>query len=151
MKHPIRVSRGHMGDLEAAALNCGNKKLQERFEEMKKDPGFEIVDNPKPDEFLQDLSIMFMYANSPPTIPDLNIPKLTTVQDVIDKAMVFDPALENADPAIVTSKVIPFAELNDIDLEDMYQYQYPKNVKWLIEIRKDFIEKHHPEELTKGE
>lgn len=76
---------------------------------------------------------------------------MSTVQDLIDKAMVFDPALENADPAIVTSKVIPFAELKDTDLEDMYQYEYPKNVKWLIEIRRDFIEKHHPEELNKRE
>ena len=76
---------------------------------------------------------------------------MTTVQDVIDKAMVFDPALENADPSIVTSKLIPFCELNDEDLEDMYQYEYPKNVKWLIEIRRDFIERLHPEELIKGE
>ena len=72
---------------------------------------------------------------------------MPTVQDVIDKAMVFDPALENADPAIVTHRQIPFNELSDKDLEDMYQYEYPQNVKWLIEIRKDFIEKHHPEEL----
>ena len=73
---------------------------------------------------------------------------MPTVQDVIDKAMVFDPALENADPAIVACKTIPFAELKDDDLEDMYQYEYPKNVKWLIEIRRDFIEKYHPEELN---
>lgn len=76
---------------------------------------------------------------------------MPTVQDVIDKAMVFDPALENADPAIVACKTIPFSDLSDSDLEDMYRYEYPKNVKWLIEIRRDFIEKHHPEELTKGE
>jgi hypothetical protein len=72
---------------------------------------------------------------------------MPTVQDVIDKAIVFDPALENADPAIIAHRVIPFAELKDSDLEDIYQYEYPKNVEWLIKIRKDFIEKHHPEEL----
>lgn len=62
-RSPIRVSRGHMGDLEAASLNCGNPDIQERFEKMKNDPGFEIVDDSKPGEFLQDLSIMFMYPN----------------------------------------------------------------------------------------
>ena len=75
---------------------------------------------------------------------------MTTVQDVIDKAMVFDPALENADPAIMAHRQIPFNELSDSDLENMYQYKYPQNVKWLIEIRRDFIEKNHPEELAKG-
>lgn len=72
---------------------------------------------------------------------------MPTVDEVIAKAMVFDPALENADPAIVSSRVIPFAELKNEDLEDMYQYNYPQNVQWLISIRKDFIEKYHPEEL----
>jgi len=72
---------------------------------------------------------------------------MPTVDEVIAKAMVFDPALENADPAILTHRQIPYSELSDEDLEDMYQYKYPQNVKWLIEIRKDFIEKHHPEEL----
>ena len=60
---PIKVSRFHMGDLEAAALNCGNERIRENFERMKKDPGFEIIDDPKPGEFVHDLSIMFMYPN----------------------------------------------------------------------------------------
>ena len=76
---------------------------------------------------------------------------MPTVQDVIDKAMVFDPALENADPAIISHRQVDFCDLTDDDLECMYQFEYPNNVKWLIQIRKDFIEKHHPEELTKGE
>lgn len=72
---------------------------------------------------------------------------MTTVQDLIDKAMMFDPVLENTDSSIITSRVIPYADLKDSELEDMYQYEYPNNVKWLIEIRRDFIEKYHPEEL----
>jgi hypothetical protein len=66
MTGKIRVSRGHMGDLESASLNCGNPELQKLFEGMKKDPGFEIVDNPAPGEFMMDLSVMFMYPSPPP-------------------------------------------------------------------------------------
>lgn len=64
MSISIKVSRGHMGDLEAASLNCRNPELQKQFEDMKKDPGFEIIDNPKPGEFLMDLSVMFMYPST---------------------------------------------------------------------------------------
>ena len=39
---------------------------------------------------------------------------MPTVQDVIDKAMVFDPALENADPAIVfTERNISHEDCDD--------------------------------------
>ena len=69
------------------------------------------------------------------------------VKSLIEKAEVYDPVLAAADPAIMTSRTIPYEELTDIDLEDMYQYNYPQNVPWLIQIRKDFIERKHPEEL----
>lgn len=147
MSNKIRVSRGHMGDLEAAALNCGNPRLQKHFEEMKKDPGFEIVDNPKPGEFLMDYSILFMYPSEPPII---NIDKKSIdqkVQEVINKGMTYDPLLSEADPAIIASWEVSINKLSDKDLEDMYKFNYPKNVEWLIEVRKDFIERCHPEEL----
>ena len=59
----IRISRGHYGDLCAAAMNVENinPELAARFKEMEKD--FEIVDEPQPGEFMMDLSIMFMYPN----------------------------------------------------------------------------------------
>lgn len=60
---PIRITRSHYIDLEVASLNCGNPRLQQLFEDKKKDPGFEIVDEPKPGEFYHDLSVMFMYPN----------------------------------------------------------------------------------------
>ena len=69
------------------------------------------------------------------------------VKSLIEKAEVFDPALDKADPSIVACRVIPYEKLTDIDLEGMYQYNYPQNVPWLIQIRKDFIERKHPEEL----
>lgn len=72
---------------------------------------------------------------------------MTTVDDVLKKAMVFDPVLENADPAIIAHKVIPFNELPDEVLEDIYLYQYPNNVQWLIRFRPDWIKKYHPEDL----
>lgn len=62
-KSPIRVSRLHMGDLETAYLNCKNEKISAKFEALKRYPGFYVVDNPEPGEFLQDLSYMFMYPD----------------------------------------------------------------------------------------
>ena len=62
-KRPIRVSRLHMGDLESAYLNCPNEKIRAKFDALRKDPGFCVVDDPEPGEFLQDLSIMFLYPH----------------------------------------------------------------------------------------
>ena len=72
---------------------------------------------------------------------------MSTVDDLLKKAMVFDPALENADPAIIFHREVAYADLTDTDLEDMYTYQYPMNVQWLIKIRPDWIKKYHPEHL----
>ncbi len=68
------------------------------------------------------------------------------IKSLIEKANVYDPVLGEADPSVITCKVIPYEELTDSDLEDLYQYNYPQNVPWLIQIRRDFIERKHPEE-----
>ena len=70
------------------------------------------------------------------------------VDALIQKSMTFDPVLENADPSIITYKEVPFAELSDEDLEDMFQYKNPENVEWIKKIRLDFIQRKHPEVLN---
>ena len=69
------------------------------------------------------------------------------VNDVIQKGMTYDPLLAEADPSIISYRTIPFSELSFTDLKELYEYNYPQNVKWLIEVRPDFIKQYYPHEL----
>lgn len=69
------------------------------------------------------------------------------VNEVIQKGMVYDPLLAEADPSIIASRNIEFSDLTTIDLKEIYNYNYPQNVKWLIDVRPDFIQQYYPHEL----
>jgi hypothetical protein len=69
------------------------------------------------------------------------------VNEVIQKGMVYDPLLAEADPSIIASRNIAFSDLTVIDLKEIYNYNYPQNVKWLIDVRPDFIQQYYPHEL----
>lgn len=69
----------------------------------------------------------------------------------IDEDDLTEEELENLlDPnsnGILSHKVIPYNELDDETLEDMFQYN-KDNIEWLIKIRPDFIQRCHPEILN---
>lgn len=48
---------------------------------------------------------------------------------------------------ILSHKVIPYKDLTDEDLEDIFKYD-KNNVEWLMKNRPDFIQRCHPEILN---
>ena len=58
---PNRITRSHYIDLECNALN--NPDAKRIFDEMSINPGWEIIDNPEPNEFIMDYSVNFMYPH----------------------------------------------------------------------------------------
>lgn len=94
-KTPIRISEGQMADVRVACLNY--KPMQERFDELERTHGFEVIPNPKPGEFYHDVSVLFMY---PDTIKPLDFSKLpaglqTTAIDIAKSGLATEQELKN--------------------------------------------------------
>ena len=60
-KIPFTISRLHYIDLTNAVLN--NPNYKRIFDKLERENGFNIIEKPKPSQFLDDLSIFFLYQH----------------------------------------------------------------------------------------
>ena len=58
---PARITHAHYTDLMCNALN--NSDAKEIFDKMSINPGWDIIEDPQPNEFFCDYSVNFMYPN----------------------------------------------------------------------------------------